>query len=153
MPYDLLSVESDAKTIKGNKRGYLTGILYLAPTREADGIHTMCPMASEYCIDACLHDSGLAMVFPSIKAARIAKTLAYLADFHQRLMALEARTRGRAKRPVRRLPAYKLQSALLQIQLLCQAITSDGAPGLARKLRSARKSCEGAIRNAQRFGR
>lgn len=31
--YRLLSVEADAKTIKGTAQGYLTGILYLAPTR------------------------------------------------------------------------------------------------------------------------
>jgi hypothetical protein len=42
---ELLAVESDAKTIKGNKKGYLTGILYLAPSTEAGG-RDLCPMAS-----------------------------------------------------------------------------------------------------------
>ena len=47
--YRLLSVESDAKTIKGSKRGYLTGILYMAPATEADGVHDLCPMATDEC--------------------------------------------------------------------------------------------------------
>ena len=31
----LLSVSADAKTVKGEKKGYLTGILYLAPSKQA----------------------------------------------------------------------------------------------------------------------
>ena len=76
---ELLSVESDAKTIKGNKKGYLTGILYLAPSTEAGG-RDLCPMASAECRLACLYGAGMAGVFPSIKRARIAKTLWYLRD-------------------------------------------------------------------------
>jgi len=76
---ELLSVESDAKTIKGNKKGYLTGILYLAPSTEAGG-RDLCPMASPECRLACLYGAGMAGVFPSIKRARIAKTLWYLRD-------------------------------------------------------------------------
>jgi hypothetical protein len=76
--YQLLSVESDAKTVKGSKYGYLTGILYLAPSTEADGVHNLCPMASVECRQACLYGAGMAGVFPSIKAARIEKTKQYL---------------------------------------------------------------------------
>lgn len=76
---ELLSVESDAKTIKGNKKGYLTGVLYLAPSTEAGG-RDLCPMASAECRLACLYGAGMAGVFPSIKRARIAKTLWYLRD-------------------------------------------------------------------------
>jgi hypothetical protein len=78
MTYKLLGVEQDAKTTKGSKRGYLTGILYLAPAKEADGVHDLCPMATPECRATCLYGAGMAGVFPSIKAARIAKTLAYL---------------------------------------------------------------------------
>jgi hypothetical protein len=79
----LFSVESDAKTIKGSKRGYLTAVMYLAPAREADGVHNMCPMATEGpdgCIESCLDDSGLALVYKTIKAARIRKTLFLIND-------------------------------------------------------------------------
>lgn len=76
--YKLLSIESDAKTIKGSKSGYLTGILYFAPATEADGVHDMCPGSTAECRQACLNGAGMAAVFPSIKAARVKKTLAYL---------------------------------------------------------------------------
>lgn len=38
-----------------------------------------------------------------------------------------------------------------ELKLLCARVQPDLAPGLARKLRSALKSCQGAIRNARRF--
>ena len=74
----LLSVESDAKTTKGSKNGYLTGILYLAPSTEADGVHNMCPMATPECIVDCLYSAGRSSIFPAIKAARVRKTLDYI---------------------------------------------------------------------------
>lgn len=80
MAYELLSIEADAKTSKGTKKGYLTGILYLAPAKEADGKHDLCPMATEECRAACLYGAGMAGVFPSIKRARVNKTLEYLSD-------------------------------------------------------------------------
>ena len=85
---ELLAVESDAKTVKGNKLGYLTGILYLAPSTEAGG-RDLCPMASAECRLACLYGAGMAGVFPSIKRARIAKTLWYLRDPKSFMAALE----------------------------------------------------------------
>jgi hypothetical protein len=55
--HDLLSIESDAKTVKGNARGYLTAILYLAPWKSA-GVN-VCPMAElAGCVKACLNTSG-----------------------------------------------------------------------------------------------
>ena len=80
MTYKLLSIEADAKTSKGTKYGYLTGILYLAPAKEADGVHDLCPMATAECREACLYGAGMAGVFPSVKAARVAKTRRFLAS-------------------------------------------------------------------------
>lgn len=77
--YELIGVEQDAKTSKGREYGYLTGILYLAPSTEAGGID-LCPMASDECRKACLYGAGMAGVFPSIKRNRIAKTKRYLQD-------------------------------------------------------------------------
>lgn len=72
-----LTIEN-AKTIKGQKKGYLTGILYLAPANEARaaGYTTpnACPFASAGCKAACLFTAGRG-VFPKIKAARIRKTV------------------------------------------------------------------------------
>lgn len=80
MKYNLLSVESDAKTTKGSAAGYLTGILYLAPSTESGMGIDLCPKASEECRAACLYGAGMAGVFPSIKAARIAKTRRMIED-------------------------------------------------------------------------
>lgn len=90
MDFQLLSVESDAKTKKGSKSGVLTGVLYLAPAKEADGIHEMCGKRTKECTFSCLYGSGMAAVFPSIKAARIRKTLMYINHREMFLAALRS---------------------------------------------------------------
>jgi hypothetical protein len=75
----LLSISSDAKTIKGETKGYLTGILYLAPAFES-GVINVCPYASAGCKAACLYTAGRASIFPEIKEARIRKTKWYAKD-------------------------------------------------------------------------
>ena len=74
----LLSVNVDAKTIKGKKKGYLTGILYLAPA-ETSGIN-VCAMATAGCKAGCLNKAGRAGIFPAIEIARIRKTRELFAD-------------------------------------------------------------------------
>lgn len=69
----LLSVGTDAKTIKGEKLGYLTGILYLAPAKES-GVMNVCTSSTAECRKFCLYNSGMAKVYPKIKRARIRKT-------------------------------------------------------------------------------
>jgi hypothetical protein len=71
----LLSVGADAKTVKGEDAMYITGILYLAPAREA-GIGNMCPMASKGCATACLFTAGRGR-FTNVKKARVDKTLLF----------------------------------------------------------------------------
>jgi hypothetical protein len=74
----LLTVQN-AKTSKGESLGYLTGILYLAPSKESG--RNVCPFASAGCIKGCLDDAGRAMVFPEmIHGARIRKTQWYTRD-------------------------------------------------------------------------
>jgi hypothetical protein len=68
----LLTVEN-AKTIKGEKLRYLTGILYLAPANEA-GRGNTCPGSTAGCRKACLYGAGRAAIFPKVKEARIRKT-------------------------------------------------------------------------------
>ena len=84
--YKYLSVSSDAKTVKGEKKGYLTGILYLAPS-DSSG-HQVCASASAGCIAGCLNSAGRAAIFPAIQRARVRKTKELFADrekFIQRL--------------------------------------------------------------------
>ena len=67
---------SNAKTSKGEKLGYLTGVLYLSPAREAGG-RNLCPNASPGCLSSCLYtaDGGFC---DSVKNARLAKTRLFL---------------------------------------------------------------------------
>lgn len=73
----LFSIEADAKTTKGSKNGYLTGILYLAPSN-ISGINT-CPSASKGCSEACLFEAGRGVMYPVFRA-RVIKTLAFYLD-------------------------------------------------------------------------
>src|SRR5438477_4665910 len=73
----LLTVEN-AKTIKGEKLGYLTGILYLAPATRVRRAN-LCPFATAGCMRDCLFTAGRG-VFQEIKKARIAKTKFLLSD-------------------------------------------------------------------------
>lgn len=72
----LLSVSADAKTVKGQTRGYLTGILYLSPHTLA-GHATLCPYSTPGCRDACLYTAGNGGRFASVNRARLAKTRVY----------------------------------------------------------------------------
>jgi len=71
---NVLSVQADAKTSKGLSKGYLTGILYLAPA-SLSGLN-MCPKSSRGCRAACLFSAGRGR-FYSVNRARIVKTLAW----------------------------------------------------------------------------
>jgi len=72
MATKLLSVSADAKTVKGEKVGVLTGILYLAP-HDVSG-YQVCIKSTAGCRKACLYSAGRAVVFEAIPAARIHKT-------------------------------------------------------------------------------
>jgi len=61
----------NTKTAKGEKTGYLTGILHLAPGQLA-GVQ-VCPQASAGCLSACLNTAGRGR-FDAIQQARINKT-------------------------------------------------------------------------------
>lgn len=104
----LLGVESDTKTTKGSKYGYLTGILYLAPAEESvkfGGFNT-CSFASEACKNGCLYNAGLASVYPKIKQARINKTLAlkndrqaFIARLRKDIESLARKAKARRMKP------------------------------------------------------
>lgn len=59
------------KTTKGESKGYLTGILYLAP-HKLSGVN-LCPFASKGCIAACLNTAGRG-AFSNVQLARLKKT-------------------------------------------------------------------------------
>jgi hypothetical protein len=74
----LLSVSQDAKTLKSLKKGYLTGILYMAPN--VIGGPNVCPSATAGCIQACLYTAGRARIFNAIQQARIKRKELFFAN-------------------------------------------------------------------------
>ncbi len=74
----LLAASGDAKTIKGEKKGYLTAIMYLAPHTIATR-KSLCPHASPACMAACLYSAGRGS-FSNVQAARIRKAEYFEAD-------------------------------------------------------------------------
>jgi len=78
-PKNILSVGKDAKTSKGDKYGFTTGILYLAPANQA-GRGNVCPMAKEAgCEKACLYTAGRGAM-SNVQQARINKTIRFFDD-------------------------------------------------------------------------
>jgi len=78
IPNSLLSTVN-AKTVKGEKLGYTTYIMYLAPhTQNSKGIN-LCSHASKGCAKACLFGSGAAR-FEEVQNGKKNKTEFYLAD-------------------------------------------------------------------------
>jgi len=73
----LLNVDNNAKTIKGQKFGYMTAILYLAPSNQSG--FNVCPQASKGCKRACLYSAGHG-AYDSVKQGRINKTLWYIQE-------------------------------------------------------------------------
>lgn len=76
-PKKLLAIDTNAKTVKGQKKGYMTGILYLAPA-DMSGFN-VCPQASAGCKAACLNTAGRG-AFSNVQASRLSKTLWYFND-------------------------------------------------------------------------
>lgn len=91
----LLNIDSNPKTVKGQKRGFMTAVLYLAPY-SASGIN-VCPMAEiAGCVAGCLNTAGRGGVAPgsrefispgglilpdnSVQRARIARTRWFIED-------------------------------------------------------------------------
>ena len=91
----LLGVNSDAKTTKGTKYGYLTGILYLAPAKQSG--FEVCPSRSVGCTEACLYTSGHGS-FQNDKDARIRKTQWLFNDRPGFLQALRADVKALVKK-------------------------------------------------------
>lgn len=65
----------NAKTSKGEKKGYYTGILYLKPA-ESGGLGNLCPNATVGCKASCLNTAGRG-AFDQVQKGRQRKTEAY----------------------------------------------------------------------------
>lgn len=95
----LLSIDTNAKTVKGQKKGYLTGILYLAPANLSG--KNLCPHASAGCRAACLNTAGRGQ-FDQIQSARLSKTLLFIKNRASFLAQLEKDIRALVKKAERK---------------------------------------------------
>lgn len=82
----LLSIGTNAKTVKGDKYGFLTGVMYLAPS-DLSGFQ-VCPMAElANCENACLYRAGRG-AFTSTQNARIKKTQEFFNERQDFMLSL-----------------------------------------------------------------
>ena len=92
-------MSSDAKTVKGESIGFLTGILYLAPSTTTKW--NTCSMAKiAQCDTACLYSAGRG-AFSSVQQARINKTIWFFEErqtFMQQLVVDIKRVIRKAQR-------------------------------------------------------
>lgn len=91
----LLTIQN-AKTQKGEAKGYLTGILYLKPAKSS-GITDVCPKSTKGCRDSCLNTAGRGR-FSSVQNARQQKTEAYKETRHDFIEQLVSEARALAKK-------------------------------------------------------
>jgi hypothetical protein len=73
MDFKTLITSGDAKTIKGEKLGYRTGIMYLSPANQSKVIN-VCPSASVGCKAMCLNTAGRGQM-DMVQQVRLARTL------------------------------------------------------------------------------
>ena len=89
---------ANTKTMKGEKLGFRTYIMHLAPSRLSG--YQVCPMASPGCASACLNLSGMG-VFSNVQKARIQKTKRFFEDrgafMDQLVKEVQAAIRSSAK--------------------------------------------------------
>ena len=77
VPSDLFNIDANPKTIKGQKYGFKTLVLYLAP-HTLSGFN-VCPMAEiAGCVAPCLNEAGNPMYAESKRKGRLNKTLYFL---------------------------------------------------------------------------
>lgn len=101
----LLSVNSDSKTTKGVKKGYLTGVMYMMPD------DVLCPVAKlAGCREACLVSAGRAAFTPGIGAARAGRTRFFFGnrEAFMSLLIIEIKALVRKAEKTGMVPAVRL---------------------------------------------
>lgn len=103
----LLNIDANAKTIKGQKWGFLTAILYLLPGKLSG--YSVCPSASPGCLDGCLNLAGRGQ-FTATQKARLKKTLRLFQDRQGFISQLEKEIRALKRKADKRglIPVVRL---------------------------------------------
>ena len=104
----LLTVQNDAKTVKSEGLGYLTGIQYFSPAKLSG--YEMCAYRSLGCTLGCLNTAGRAAIFPAIADARMWRTklfmeqrTVYIAQLKAEILSLIKRANRLGLKPCVRL--------------------------------------------------
>jgi hypothetical protein len=107
-PKNLLTVDTNAKTVKGQKYGFLTGILYMAPS-DMSG-HQFCPMAKlAGCEAGCLNTAGRGAM-SSVQRARLNKAYFFIQqrEAFMRMLAEDIRRLVRRAKKLGMTPLVRL---------------------------------------------
>ena len=75
-----LLTRDNYKTVKGEKFGYITYILYMSPHRDNSRGVNLCPFASRGCAAACLFGSGFGGMFEKVANSRRERSELFLSD-------------------------------------------------------------------------
>ena len=101
---------NNAKTIKGEGKGYITYILYMSSfTANSKGIN-LCSHASKGCAESCLVGSGFGGMYTGVMKGRIAKSDYFLSDRVEFLQQLK-------KEIARAVEKHKKDGAIVTIRL------------------------------------
>lgn len=122
----LLSIDSNAKTVKGQKYGFMTAILYLAPHAIA-GPNVCANSEIAGCQSACLYSAGRGAM-SSVQNARINKTkyfhadrAAFMVQLHKEIAAFVRKAKRKGLTPLVRL------NGTSDIRWEREALTVNGA--------------------------
>ena len=128
-----LLTTGNPKLLKGEKKGYLSFVLHLAPSN-VSGYNT-CPMASNGCRAACLNTAGRGGLFKagtstnSIQEARIRKTRMFFEDRDAFLSLLVADIRAAVRMAERKnlIPVFRLNGTS---DIRWESVSVEGFPNL-----------------------
>lgn len=100
---------NNAKTMKGEKLGYITYIVYMSPfTQNSKGIN-VCSHASKGCADSCLVGSGFGGIYESVYRGRVAKTEYFLSSRIEFLFQLKTEIEKAIKKNTdKAIPVFRL---------------------------------------------
>lgn len=93
-----LLTTDNAKTIKGEKLGYVTYILYMSPFKANSKRINVCAYASAGCAEVCLFSSGFGGIYSTVAEARTAKTEFFLSDRETFLHRIKREIQNAVKR-------------------------------------------------------
>lgn len=93
-----LLTRNNHKTVKGEKLGYVTYILYMAPYNQNSKGINLCPHASAGCSAACLFKSGFGGMYNQVQQGRINKSEWFLANRSEFMLKLDSEISAAIKR-------------------------------------------------------